>query len=353
MASLLHQHGLYYLQFYREDRTPARKRVPLKVSVKRDAEVIRRKLERDYALGVFDPWVDDPFTYDRAIRRPETLEVAAAAFLKAKSHRAEGTQTSYRQIVTRFVAFTGPRVNVAAVRAPDVERWLDSTSAGDVTRHSYVRHLRAFFRWARKEGLTNVVATEEVRLRRVPQKFPRFLSPDEVDRLVAAIRESGATPWLADVVLFAVHTGLRRGELINLQWDAIDAATRMLTVANTETFTTKSGEERKVPLSDVAMAVLARRAEHGREGYVFTHSRGKINPNTLSLAFRERADEVGLTGIRFHHLRHTACSWLAMRGVPVEAIRRFAGHSSIAVTEKYMHLAEDVYADQIVRALAA
>lgn len=351
MASLIQQHDLYYLQFYSKDRSPKRKRVALKVSVKRDAEKIRSKLERDYTLGTFDPWADDPFTYDRVILKPETLKEAREAFLETKANKAERTIETYANVTRRFVDFHGPSKLISSVEAKDVERWLDSTNAGTVSRHKYVRHLKVWFRWAKKEGLTERIATDDVRLKKMPQKFNRYLSSAEVDSIVSAIHEEARTAyWLADLVLLAVHTGLRRSELVHLQWPHVDLDAGVLTVANTESFTTKSGSERKVPLSNTARKVLQRRAdEREADGspYVFRHSEGQIDADYLTQAFKRYARKAGVGDVHFHHLRHTACSWLAERGVPVEAIRRFAGHSTIAVTERYMHLSDDVYADKI------
>lgn len=181
MASLIQQHGKYYLQFYSQDRRPKQKRVALRVSVKRDAEKVRRKLEADYSAGKFDPWTDEPLTYDRVVLKPEMASDAAEAFYVAKDHLAERTQEEYRKIVSRFVEFVGPGTQVSSITAGDVQRWLDSTNAADVTRHNYTRHLEVFCRWAKKEGLTDRVATDNVRLRKVPLKFERFLTTEEVE----------------------------------------------------------------------------------------------------------------------------------------------------------------------------
>lgn len=353
MASLIQQDGLYSLQFYKTDRSPKRKRVPLRVRVKRDAEAIRRKLERDYAIGTFDPWTDDPLAYDRRHLKPERMQEASEAFFDAKSHKAPLTLKDYRKVISRFVLHIGASTPVGRVTAKDVEAWLDTTDAKDVTRHAYCRNLKVFFRWARKEGLTDVVATEDVRLRKLPRKFPRFLTHAEVERFAITVRKEARTvQWLADLVVFACHTGLRRSELVNLKWDAVDLSSGTLTVANTESFTTKSGADRKIPLSETAKAVL-QRAEAGLDcEYVFTCSNGQISPDYLSQAFKKYALKAGLKGVHLHHTRHTACSWLAQSGVPIEAIRRFAGHSTITVTEKYMHLSDNVFNSSIRDALA-
>lgn len=355
MASLIEQRGRYYLDFNDRARAPMKRRVPLGVRNARDAARIRAKLERDYSLGTYDPWTMDPKTYDQIVVKPEKLNEAVAAYLDAKSHKSARTVSDYGKDLNRFVAFTGAGVLVSSLTAKHVEAWLASTSAGDVTRANYTRRLRTFSRWAVREGIAKSVFTEGVRLRRVPKKYPRFLSPGEVECIVATIRARARTAhWLADLVLFAVHTGLRRAELINLEWSAVDLDARVLTVANTETFTTKSGAERKVPLSATAVDVLARRGECGEsETYVFTSSAGQLTADYLSRTFKKYARRAGIGDVHLHHTRHTAISWLAQRGVPVEAIRRFAGHSSITVTERYMHVSEDIYATQIQRALAA
>lgn len=355
MASLVCQSGRFNLDFFDSTRTPKRKRVSLRVKHKRDAEQVRRKLERDYSLGTFDPWRDDPRAYDRpAPSKPERLGEARTAFLDTKACMTVRTLGEYEQVTARFVTFAGPRRLVRDVTAQDVESWLDSTTAGDVTRRTYTRTLKVFFRWAVKEGIAETVATEAVRLRRVPTKFPRFLTQSEVDRIVAAVGTGvPAHAWLANLVVFAVHTGLRRGELVNLEWNAVDLDSRVLTVENTETFTTKSGQERRVPLSDAAVSVLSRLAEAcGASPYVFASSTGRLTGDYASHTFLKYARKAGIRDVHLHHLRHTACSWLAQRGVPVEAIRRFAGHSTITVTEKYMHVGEDFYTAAITQALS-
>ena len=352
MASLVRQHDRFYLQFYSADRSPQRRRVPLHVTVKRDAESVRRKLERDYSLGTFDPWTDDPLTYDQVVSKPERMGEARDAFLDAKRHKAARTVEEYGKTLDRFTAHVGASTLVSNVTTKNVEAWLDSTDAGNVTRHGYVRTLKVFLRWARKKGLTSTVATDGVRLRRLPRKHPRFLTQKEVDRIVTAVREEARTAhWLADLIPFACHTGLRRSELVNLTWNAVDLDRRTLTVENTETFETKSGADRTVPLSDTAVSILERLATDADEGYVWTHSDGQIDPDYLSKAFKRYARKAGLDDVHLHHTRHTACSWLAQRGVPIDAIRQFAGHSTVTVTEKYMHLSDDVYARQITSAL--
>ena len=91
MASLIKQDPRFYLDCDDETRRPAKRRIPLRVRNARDAAHVRAKLERDHALGRFDPWTDDPLTYYRVGVRPERLIEAVNAFLAANRHKVPPT----------------------------------------------------------------------------------------------------------------------------------------------------------------------------------------------------------------------------------------------------------------------
>jgi integrase len=362
MASLIKRGTKYYLDFYDATRTPKRKRVALRVSTKREAEKLKAKLEYEYAMGESDPWCpapSEPAPPPEPEPEPEapfeTAAEAAEAFYESRAHRTKSTRRTYRDIVGRFVASLPHDRAIAAVTAGDIERWLDSTPASDVTRRTYTKHLSTYFRYCIEQGVLAADPTDGVRLRRVPKRFPKALTEAEVARLVRTIEEGPASVrWLRDVVVFAVHTGLRRGELVSLRWRAVDLGASVVTVACDGDFQTKSGAERKVPLAARAQRVLDRVAK-GRETCgrtpVFQHSRGAINPDYLSQRFALYARKAGLDGVGVHGLRHTAITRLIERGVPVPIVQRFAGHADIATTMRYCSIADDVYAEQIQKAL--
>lgn len=349
MASLIKLGDRYYAQFYEASRRPQRKRVALKTTTKRAAERLRRDLEDQYALGSFDPWNLSPPPSPAT-----TLHEAAEAFLAGKRHRRARTQHNYRTYLGRLGASLPANFSVAHVTAQHITAWLDSCNIGDVTRKTYVRHLRVFMRWCLAAGCIDHDCTDDVPLRRVPSKYPKWLRPEEVQAVLDAIdREARTTHWLKDLILVAVNTGLRRGELLALRWSAVDLRARTLTVENGESFQAKSGKDRIIPLSDEATAVLGRMSARRRlpSDLVFRSAKGAIDELYLSHLFKKYAVKAGVRHASLHGLRHTACSWLAMNGASVEAIRLFAGHSSITVTQKYMHLSEDAFASQIRQAM--
>lgn len=367
MPSLIQQRGLYYVQFYSAHRKPQRVRVPLRTRVRRDAERHQRRVERAVTGGTFDPWTQtwDPYA-GAAADSVETsppdqrsqddllqLGTASEVYLASCSHLKPYTIRTYREIIRPFVAHAGGETKVSSLTSDHVLRWLDSTCAGAVTRRKYNNHLGYLFRYLVRLGVMDRDLSAEVKLRRVPESAPKSLTPEHV---AAFIETALAWPgydyrWLADLCEANVELGMRRGELLALRPEHVNLEERILLVRNTGDFTTKSGKERAIPVSTAASMALSRRIDEGRQ-FVFEPPRGPIRPDGLSHAFRRVRTAAGLPyWANLHSTRHTALTRLAERGVPVEAIRQFAGHSSITVTERYMRFRPDLVRDHVLRAL--
>lgn len=190
------------------------------------------------------------------------------------------------------------------------------------------------------------------------RKIVRFLSPDEEARLRAALTErdrqlaaarASGNRWraqrnallmpeiplgghgdhLTPVVLLAINTGLRRGELLSLTWADVDLDARMLTVRAENA---KSGRQRHVPLNTEAQAVLTQwGTQTGRAGRVFDVS-------DVKTAWRALLKSASVTGFRFHDLRHHFASKLVRAGVDLNTVRELLGHADITMTLRYAHL---------------
>lgn len=354
--------GIFYVVYTDPTKRPTRKHVSTRRDSRAEAERIKLLLDAGTELGEFCAWHDDAQAYlnggtsDRkATRRPRTMGEAASAFLASRSNLQPMTRERYRSIVERFRDHLDAGTSVEIVQTADVQAWIDSTETKPVTANNYRKALSTFFRWLEDEGVREGDPTRKVRLRKVPQKHPRYLSERDVERICSAIEandkrphiEAGTGRWLLPIVRANVYLGLRAGEVVNLRWHDLDAERGTLVVRQSDDFTTKAGKDRTLPISDPVRAVLDRLDARGE--YVFpNHSGGKLHRQYLSRRFKHFARQAGLPEvINFHSTRHTAASWLAERGVPVEAIRLYLGHSSVSVTQRYMHLAPDVYASKI------
>jgi integrase len=159
----------------------------------------------------------------------------------------------------------------------------------------------------------------------------RFLSNSERERLLAEV-DASPFPALAPFVRLALATGARRGELLNLQWAGVDLDRRTVRFMDT-----KNGESRTVPLAKPAVDTLRRwRLKSGRAtGAVFPYTTDQFEPPWQ--AAREAA---GVEDLRFHDLRHSAASYLAMSGASLMDIAAILGHKTLAMVKRYSHLSE-------------
>jgi len=188
----------------------------------------------------------------------------------------------------------------------------------------------------------------KVRLLKVPpQKFD-FLTFEELPRLLEAVRSDKGRYALLTT---ASDAGLRQGELVALQWGDVDLAVRVLTVRRSSwrgiVGTPKSGRDRKIPLTERLRAAL-KAHRHLRGELVFCHEDGSpLTQSAIEATLRHACKRAGLRSIGSHTLRHTFCSHLAMRGAAPKAIQELAGHSTLSMTLRYMHLAPSALREAI------
>ena len=158
---------------------------------------------------------------------------------------------------------------------------------------------------------------------------PKWYTKEELIRLYNADSNYQAV-WQ----LF-VNTGLRRSEMLNLEWSNITSDT--IKVISTTEARTKSSKWRMIPITNGAkIALKALRERDIKRTTVID----QITPYSLSRAFARTLNRASLTGT-LHCLRHTFCSHLVMSGIPLRTVQVLAGHSTIKVTEQYAHLSDD------------
>src|SRR5215831_984384 len=168
-----------------------------------------------------------------------------------------------------------------------------------------------------------------------PRGRVRFLSEDERQRLLDSCQVSRNSS-LYTIVILALSTGARRGELLSLHWSDVDLKRGMLTFRKT-----KNGETRAVPLTGYALDVLAHHTKLCRldTTLVFPERTG-TRPMSIREAWKFTVQRAGITNFRFHDLRHSAASYLAMGGASLAEIAEVLGHKTLQMTKRYAHLHE-------------
>ncbi|RMF43611.1 MAG: site-specific integrase [Planctomycetota bacterium] len=177
-----------------------------------------------------------------------------------------------------------------------------------------------------------------IRMLREPKRRVRFLTREEADRLLAVL-----PPHLRPVVQFALATGCRMREILDLEWGRVDLERR---VAWLDPGTTKNGEGRGIPLNREAL--LALRAVLGtHDRWCFTY-KGR-HMAAVGSAWKRALKRAAIEDFRFHDLRHTWASWHVMNGTSLQELMELGGWKSFEMVLRYAHLAPEHLADAAAR----
>ncbi len=190
-------------------------------------------------------------------------------------------------------------------------------------------------------GLNPVTLLARQEKPKVENRRLRFFSHAEAEKLLNILKERSRD--VHDMTLLSLHCGLRAGEIFGLEWRRVDLVHRHVTLTET-----KGGKDRMVPMTGAVHAMLEERARSCGDGFVFPDSKGGRR-KSMSKTFDRVVDELGLNAgvsdaksrLVFHSCRHTCASWLVQAGVPLITVKEILGHSTIALTERYSHLAPD------------
>jgi len=151
----------------------------------------------------------------------------------------------------------------------------------------------------------------------------------------------------------ALHTGMRKSELLNLKWSDIDFEQNTITVQSKTDWHTKNYKSRVLQLTPALYDTLKRHRNQQQEleiwnEYVFTYKSERIKDG-ITKSFRTVLNIAGLKGVTLHSLRHTFASQLVLAGVSLREIQELIGHQSFETTLQYAHLSEDHVKRQVLR----
>jgi len=168
-----------------------------------------------------------------------------------------------------------------------------------------------------------------------PRGRVRFLSDEERELLLVTCKQS-TTAYLYPLVVLALSTGARRGELLNLTWGDIDFKRKVAILHQT-----KNEERRALPLTGHALDCVNKLAEIRRidTNLLFPDEKGG-KPVEIRPAWERVLKETGIEDFKFHDLRHSAASYLAMNGASLAEIAEVLGHKTLQMVKRYSHLSE-------------
>jgi integrase len=207
--------------------------------------------------------------------------------------------------------------------------------------------LSAIFREAWDREYVELNHVRGVKLLPELNKRVRWLTDDEETKLLA-----GCAVHLRPIIMVAIHSGMRKGELLSLTWGDVDFDQRLVRVRAENS---KTHRQRYIPMNDTLYATLKSLApENDRWGaslLVFGHldadPRWSGQRKSVRTAFETACTRGGIVDLRFHDLRHTFASRLVQAGVALNRVAELLGHSTLQVTMRYAHLAPQNLVDAV------
>lgn len=261
-----------------------------------------------------------------------------AQYLKEHHRFKEKTIKGYMTTFKFFRNAIGGATPLNQITTKDIKLYLIERA----TNHSIYQarrdriHLHAFFGSAVPEYLeSNPVALIKAREYKLPEKIPTYFTEEEFEKLENAIEDKK----LRDVVVFAVNTGMRQMEIIELRWNQINFRTKLILLHNQNSLT-KTNTVRSIPMNQKVLNILQDKQALFEGEYVFTFSGKKMGYKNLHARYKRYITKLGLNPkYNFHTLRHTFASWLVQRGIPILVVSQLLGHRNLKTTQIYAHLA--------------
>ena len=180
-----------------------------------------------------------------------------------------------------------------------------------------------------------------IKLPKKDNKRIRWLTPEEADKLLSELKKHSQDTY--EIAFLSLHTGMRFGEIANLTWQDIDLERGLIYIKDP-----KNSKNRVAYMTDEVKFMLTERKKHSKTSLVFPSRTGGVRekpPKTFDRVVKKLGFNNGVEDPRdkvvFHTLRHTFASWLVMNGTPLYTVKELLGHKTLAMTERYSHLAPD------------
>jgi len=243
------------------------------------------------------------------------------------NHRRE--LTSVKNLKAFFGNPTLDQITPKRIVAYKNQRYTDGVKPATMNRE--LATLKKAFNLARREWewcTDNPVC--RVSMEKENNSRDRWLTVEEEQRLLPA-----AAPWLRELIVFAIYTGMRMGEILALTWTGVDLFRRTVTV-----FRSKNGERRTIPASTTVLDLLKHKyaTRPGTADIVFhSESQTPLDGSNIRRALNIALDSAKIHDLHFHDLRHTFATRIVQAGIDLYKVQRLLGHKSPIMTQRYAH----------------
>ncbi|MFW5431160.1 MAG: tyrosine-type recombinase/integrase [Methylophilaceae bacterium] len=282
-----------------------------------EALIWARKIESQLDIGI------SPQRLSLKITLGELLERYRREVTSRKKH---SDTESYRIDYWLRHPLSSKYINL--VKSVDIAQWRDervSLGRSPNTLRLELSIISNLYTVANSEWGYEVLSnpTTNIKLPKLPSGRVRRLEANELE----LITQNTDSPYLNSIVVLALETGMRRGELVAIEWQHINLQNRTLFIPYT-----KNGETREIPLTKKAVSLLGA-LKSKPEGLIFD-----ITPHAVSVAFTRACKRAEIDNLRFHDLRHEAISRFFERGLSIAEVATISGHKTWTMLRRYTHL---------------
>lgn len=261
-------------------------------------------------------------------------------YLEVSRKRPKDAVCIYRHRISPLLGDL-PLGQISPVEVDRLKKSLAHLSAQSV-KHTLTL-LGQIFRQAQRWGLyEGEIPTTHVKTPQADNRRLRFLTRDEAGRLLEALAARSTDLWR--MALLSLYTGMRAGEIFQLRWEHVNFTEGTLAIMDG-----KGEQSRVAHMTRQVREMLEALPDKKRGHLVFPQLGTNTRRVSVSALFRTVTNSLGLNDgipdrrdwIVFHSLRHTFASWLVQAGVPLYTVQRLMGHKTIAMTQRYAHLAPE------------
>lgn len=205
---------------------------------------------------------------------------------------------------------------------------------------AYYRTLKSAFSKACDWKYISENPFKKFKLPKLPKSLPAFIDAKQFDSILSQTNSQ----LMKSIFITAFHTGLRLSELLNLRWNMIDLENKIITLKQSDIFTTKNKLERIIPINETLLEVIINTFYKQRNktfsSLIFTNGKTiGIRGEWVSKCFKRAVRNAGLNeAYHFHTLRHSFASNLIQSGVSLFVVKELLGHKDFTTTQIYSHI---------------
>lgn len=254
----------------------------------------------------------------------------SATYLQRRQHLRcrKRDSLSVRMLLNSFRDYTLKQITPGDIEDYKAKRLDQGLSPASINRE--LTCLKGMYSLAIKWKDATYNPVKDVDLLKEPPGRTRYLSEDEAQRLIES-----ADKYLRPIIITALNTGMRLGEILSLTWRQIYVECVFDPYIEIEN--SKNNKKRHIPLNDTMIALLES-MDRQQDDFVFHGLRGKP-VKCIKAPWLQTLKKAGITDFRFHDLRHTFASHFVMKGGDIMPLKDILGHSFLKMVERYTHLA--------------